>query len=106
MNTRKLITSVAFICFLVLMMFVVTAPAFAEAGVYARVGIIIEVDESEDIITIEDAVGFIWQYEGVEDFAIGDIVGMVMLDIEGTESILDDVILSVEYSGYVAAELK
>lgn len=83
----------------------VSMMSVASADVYARVGVIYEINYEEDFFVVEDSVGFLWEYEGVEDFAVDDVVAMMMADVAGTESILDDVILSVTFSGYIAADV-
>ena len=91
--------------FVALVALFVVSIASADANIYARVGVIYEINYEEDFFVVEDSVGFLWEYNGVEDFNVGDVVAMMMADIEGTPSILDDVILSVTFSGYVAADV-
>ena len=85
---------------------VATAPAFADTTITCRVGIVVEVNEEEDVLVIEDACGLEWEYEGVEDIFEGDVVVMMMANNNTPDSIYDDIILSVEYSGFVAAEVR
>ena len=87
---------------LVLIMVCIATAAVAD---YPRAGIVVDIDESENILTVEDPVGFIWEYGEIYDLSIGDVVIMMLVDENGTESIIDDIITSVEYSGYVSAEV-
>lgn len=56
-----------------------------------------KVDRIEnDVVSFVDANGFSWSFSGVDDWEIGDGVACVM-DDNGTETIFDDEILSVNY---------
>lgn len=90
----------------IIFIFVITAPAFADARITCRVGIVIEANQTTDVLVIEDACGFLWEYEGIEDITEGDVVVMTMYDNSTPETIFDDVILSVEYSGFIATEIR
>lgn len=60
--------------------------------------IVYDVCEENDIVTIEDFNGNLWQFSGVEDWRKGDICA-VIFDSKGTEEIKDDEIIKVRYSG-------
>lgn len=66
---------------------------------YPEVGIIVEMDYAEDLVTVEDVAGNLWQFYGTEDFCIGDLVRMLMYDNGTPHSIYDDVIVTVWYAG-------
>lgn len=53
---------------------VLTSPAFAETNV--RAGIIVEVNEEDDYAVVEDPCGIFWEFYGIEDFIVGDLVIM------------------------------
>lgn len=92
---------VAIALMLAAMMFVMCVMvAHGEEQYYALVGVVVELDARENIVYIEDFNDNIWCFEGCEDWAIGDIAGMVM-DTMGTESIYDDVIVNVTYNGWL-----
>ena len=59
---------------------------------------IVELDRENDVVTCEDFNGYLWQFEGCEDWQEGDICSMIMND-NGTAEIFDDKIVSVRYSG-------
>lgn len=67
---------------------------------YPRMGIVTVVDHDNDLITITDSVGFDWLWEGAEDWYEGDLASMIM-DTNGTESITDDIIVDISYSGWL-----
>ncbi len=60
---------------------------------------VVELDRENDVVTCEDFNGFLWQFEGCEDWQEGDICSMIMND-NGTPKIFDDEIVSVKYDGY------
>ena len=87
-------------CVLFLAFIAVTHAYGEEERVYARVVVVTNLNFDEDIVEVEDAIGFIWEFDGVEDYAIGDIIAMVMMDRGSPDTILDDEILDTSYSGY------
>lgn len=70
-----------------------------EACFYPKTVIVVELDEENDMVITEDAVGFIWEFYGVEDFEVGDMVSLLMFDC-GTELIFDDEVIDAVFSGY------
>lgn len=67
---------------------------------YMRGMAIIQIDYTQDIVTCVDAVGYEWEFYGCEDYAVNDLL-CVMLDNNGTkDTILDDIIVETAYSGY------
>lgn len=52
-----------------------------------------------DLVTVQTSTGISFQFEGAQDLVVGDLVGLIM-DSEGTEKILDDSIVKVQYGGY------
>ena len=71
-----------------------------EHSIYMRGMEIVNLDYNTDIVTCVDAAGFEWEFTGCEDYCVNDIV-CILLDTMGTEdTIKDDVILKVDYSGY------
>ena len=88
------------IILLTFIMCVVAVNAEEKCELYARAGIVVELDEEADIVYFEDFMGEIWSFMECEDWAIGDIVAVVM-NTMGTELIYDDEIVSVTYNGYI-----
>ena len=84
---------------LLVVLSVIFGTAAADTGFYAHTAVIVEFNYDEDVVVVEDAIGFLWEFEGVEDYFVGDVVSMLMWN-NGTESIFDDIILDVVYSGY------
>lgn len=68
---------------------------------YPETFIVVAVDQDHDFITLQDFNGFTWNWNGCEDWMIGDIASAIM-DSNGTEDITDDRIVMLKYSGYIA----
>lgn len=79
---------------------ILSALAIVNGSIYPQIGIVVNVDVAADIVTCEDYNGFLWQFEGAEDWQENDIASFVMFDM-GTKNIKDDIILSVKYNGGV-----
>ena len=77
---------------------------FAEAesrkpeNLYPTCGQIISIEEN--LVIVEDLSGNAWTFCGSEDWAIGDIVAMIM-DNMNTSTIYDDEIIDIRYCGYL-----
>ena len=67
---------------------------------HMRAMIVTQLDYTQDIVTCVDAVGFEWQFYGCEDYAINDLVCTLMDDNGTPDTILDDIIIDAEYTGY------
>lgn len=57
-------------------------------------------DINQDTVTAETATGFEFSFSGTEDYTTGDIISCIMSDNGTAETITDDIILSVQYSGF------
>lgn len=86
--------------FAIMMLVMCVMVAHGEEQYYALVGVVVELDTRENIVYVEDYNGNIWCFDGCEDWAIGDIAGMVM-DTMGTENIYDDIMINVTYNGWI-----
>lgn len=71
----------------------------ASADVYPMTAKVVEVNYDEDIVTVETFTGFLFSFEGCEDWAEGDCASLIM-DDNGTEKILDDTIVMAQYGGW------
>lgn len=79
---------------------VVISTTSCGAEIYPRTMVVTEINEEADVVTLTDAVGFEWEFYGVEDWAIGDICSCIMND-NGTENIEDDEIVKTRYNGNI-----
>lgn len=101
MKTRKnLFIAAAFLLILVLGMCYADASEHQPANLYPQTFMVISVDNYENLVTIKDFNGNIWQFYGAEDWIENDICSAIM-DNRGTKSIFDDEVISVRYSGWI-----
>lgn len=105
MKTRKnLFASLLFAAcsFLVSAFIILGACASTEVpeNLYPQTFMVISVDYYENLVTIKDFNGYTWQFWGAEDWIENDICSAIM-DNRGTESIFDDEVVSVRYSGWI-----
>lgn len=67
--------------------------------IYSRVGTVCAIDEVRNSVLVVDGVNFKWEFFGVEDWEVGDMVSMIM-DDNGTDFIEDDIIIDVTFVGF------
>ena len=71
----------------------------AAAEIYPETARVVEVNYEEDTVTVETFNGFLYVFEGCEDYCEGDGVSLIM-DDHGTEKVYDDEIIMVQYCGW------
>ena len=71
------------------------------AEIYPMSTIVTEVNRSTDTVTVEDFNGNLWEFDGAEDWAEGDIAALIMYDNGTSQTVYDDVILTSRYCGYI-----
>lgn len=76
-----------------------TAP-LEDQRIYARCMEVVNLDYENDIVTCVDAAGFAWEFYGCEDYCENDLVCALMCSNGTDDTILDDAILDVIYTGY------
>ena len=119
MKDNMILGALTVVLLAVIVMMISSAPVYADAEnsglsppwiknhMYAKVAVVDSIDEENDIaymaIPFKDGV-FLYAWQGIEDNEVGDVVGMLMYDND-TLYIMDDVILSITYSGWNVAEL-
>lgn len=69
-------------------------------ALYPKTTQVISVNEDTDTVVLEDYVGHIWSFTGVEDWEEGDVCSLLMFNM-GTSEIYDDVILASRYDGHI-----
>ena len=67
---------------------------------YPRAMEIVEIDRKADIAVCVDAVGMEWEFDGPEDLEVGDIVICTIYDKGTKDTMSDDEIVDVVWSGY------
>lgn len=75
-----------------------TIAAIIAAGLIYPTTMIVT-DVSGDLVTMETATGFVYQFTGAEDYSENDLVSCIMFS-NGTTNITDDIILAARYSGF------
>lgn len=74
--------------------------ALCNAEIYPNCGVVSELDYKQDIVYFTDSTDNIWGFYGIEDWQIGDIVTVIMDDMD-TMMIYDDEIIMMVYCGRV-----
>ncbi len=67
---------------------------------YAQMTVVVEIDSENDEVVCEDFNGMLWAFSGCEEWQVGDIATMIMND-NGTPLIYDDVIVHINYDGWL-----
>lgn len=80
--------------------FMVAMSVLTLSNTYPRAMEIVEIDKANEIAICVDAVGYEWEFDDPEDLMVGDIVICTMYDNGTKETIFDDEIVDVVYSGY------
>ena len=79
------------------------SPTYAKAEAsceYPTCGVVVEVNEEENLVTFQDFMGNQWSFKDTEDWYVNDICACIMND-NGTATVYDDVIISVQYCGWI-----
>ena len=94
MKTTKIITIATIITIVI-----IALCGIATAEIYPETARVVEVNYDEDTVTVETFNGFLFVFEGCEDYMEGDGVALIM-DDHGTEEIFDDEIIMAQYCGW------
>ena len=70
---------------------------YNKSCMYSRSAVVVGVDYTADVITVEDSTGNLWTFEGVEDYDLKDCVALTMSDSGTDWDIKDDKIIEVRY---------
>ena len=87
------------LCFITMIVTGSLATNYYEKNWYPSVAIVTNIDTDRDIVTIKDFNGHLWQFEGVEDYEIGDTIPLIM-NKNWTPEIKDDEIEKTRYSAF------
>ena len=70
---------------------------YNKSCIYSKSAVVVGLDYTADVITVEDSTGNLWTFDGVEDYDLSDRVDLTMHD-NGTDwNIKDDRIIEVRY---------
>lgn len=72
------------------------SPAYNPDNLYAKTAIVTDLNKDDDVVTVTDSSGYMWEFSGCEDWMLNDYCSMVMYD-NNTALIFDDVIIDVKY---------
>ena len=82
-----------------LVLIALCATLTATAEIYPETAKVVEVDYDTDTVTVETFTGFLFTFEGCEDWMVGDCASLIMED-NGTELVYDDEIIMAQYGGW------
>lgn len=88
------------LAFIIAGFFANAKPVYTLKNTYPRAMEIVEIDRKADIAVCVDAVGFEWKFTEPEDLEVGDLVICTMYNNGTKETIVDDEIIDVTWSGY------
>ena len=94
-----IISNILITAFILIHHFCISAPKEEESNYYPMTTIVISVDDSADIVTIEDYNGNIWEFFGAEDWMVGDICTCIMYNNQTFSTSYDDEICNTKYNG-------
>ena len=80
--------------------------SFPMENYYPLLTRIIDLDYDKDLVTVEDANGFHWQFSGCDDWALGDLCNLLMFDNYTSDRISDDVIVRTLYTNFPKEVIK
>lgn len=83
-----------------MILYIVMVCSVASAEIYPQAFVVSEVNYEENTIFLVDCNGEGWIWECIEDYNIGDVIAAIMDDSE-TETIYDDIIIMIQYAGYM-----
>ena len=70
---------------------------YNKSCIYSKSAVVVGLDYTADVITVEDSTGNLWTFDGVEDYDLNDRVALTMSD-NGTDwDIKDDRVIEVIY---------
>ena len=72
--------------------------------IYPTTAVVTDINYDTDIVTVINATGFVYTFEGVEDLIEGDVMSLIMFN-NGTQTIGDDEVVSARYSGFISDDI-
>ena len=79
----------------------VKAKRSGEESIYPQTFIVTNIDRTNDIVYLETFTGMVYTWQGCEDWQINDIAAAIMYNSGTPETITDDQITVLEYSGWI-----
>lgn len=75
-------------------------PVEPASKTYPNAGVVVGLDFGQDLVTISTGSGLLYEFYGIEDLYMGDIVALTMDDNGTPDTVLDDKIIDSKYAGY------
>lgn len=75
-------------------------PVEPASKTYPNAGVVVGLDFEQDLVTISTGSGLLYEFYGIEDLYMGDIIAVTMDDNGTPETVLDDKIIDSKYAGY------
>ena len=70
---------------------------YNKSCIYSKSAVVVGLDYTADVATVEDSTGNLWTFKGVEDYDLSDRVALTMHD-NGTDwDVKDDRIIETRY---------
>ena len=82
------------LCLMIAILLTATATAETSEAMYYRFGNVIDLEYDTDVVTVDDGLGNLWEFYGVDYLFYGDLVVMIMSDHGTPEWIYDDFVLN------------
>ena len=82
-----------------LILILTTIALTASADLYPETAKVVEVNYDEDLVTVETFNGFLFAFEGCEDWQEGDCASLIM-ENNSTEKVFDDEIVMAQYGAW------
>ena len=79
---------------IILLILLIPMVAMADAKLYYRFGNVVDIEYDTDCVTVDDGMGNLWEYYGVDYVFQGDLVVMIMSDNDTPDCIYDDIVLN------------
>ena len=76
----------------ILLLILIFGTATAECTLYPRFGNVVDIEYDSDFVTVDDGLGNLWDFYGVDYFMYGDLVIMIMTDSGTPNWIYDDMV--------------
>ena len=78
---------------IILLLAILPIGATAEK-MYLRFGEVVDIEYDSDFVTVDDGLGNLWDFYGVDYFFYGDLAVMIMSDNDTPDWIYDDIVLN------------
>lgn len=78
----------------IILLLAILLPMGAEAELYLRFGNVVDLEYDCDCVTVDDGMGNLWEFYGVDYFFFDDLAVMIMSDNDTPDWIYDDIVVN------------